>query len=80
MVLPFPNRKRNFFVALLSFLFLIKLIFLAWLWIYVEKSGGKVELAYLVLVFPAACLVAFSGFCLWRLFLRLKIKEFTQMD
>jgi len=72
------NRKRKFLVAGLTFLFLIKLSLLIWLWIDNEKAdtGKKISIGRMMLIFPTVLLV-FAGFCLWRLFLRLKVKQFN---
>lgn len=40
------------------------------------SSGKEVELGRLVLLFPSILLI-FSGLCLVKLFLRLKVEEFT---
>jgi len=74
-----PNPKKKGFFIILSSLFSLGLVFFIYAWIKNEKSGGKVELGRLILGF-FACWWAFSGFCLWKLFLRLKVKEFTRID
>ncbi|KLL04183.1 MAG: hypothetical protein MRECE_2c067 [Mycoplasmataceae bacterium CE_OT135] len=81
MALSFPNRKRKFCCYFLLFLFLIKLILLICLWITNEIlfTGGVVKLGRLILIF-LTFLLTFSGFCLWGLFSRLKIKKFAGID